>query len=1310
MTTIWNASDESGVSLSNANLTMTVTGGFGSGVRSTSGPAAQTGLVYFEFQSLSISNSFNDCFGIATSSAAFSSGNGNGPGNVSVSGNGNIDGGSPNIGALSSGHTVCVAIDFDVMLIWFRLDGGNWNGSGTADPTLDKGGVDCSSITGTVFIFAEGFTAGDSATLALTSGSWSFTPPTGAREWDATDTSTCQYANPGGTGDRRTGANAIALTATGFTTGGGTATDILDGSLANSFWWQGGSSTTVLDFDFGKARVITGFRWYQDNGGSHGTWNWQGSNDNSTWTTIISNLTLGGAVKSSYLSTNTTGYRYYRLSPGSAQSTNSSPFDREIEFKIDSGIATVTGTWGSTEGTDTMSARGSVIGGSWHSTEAKDVIDFVSAPAGLLTATEAKDAMAFTGHPELSGVWSSIEITDAMTTVGLGSVATVFDTATASPGVDFQTLDLTIVNQQAFGQQVGARSNTSQRSGKLYAEFTTRLNANNSGVGIGNALATFTDWGNGTAVGPGNGPAANGAGCFAYNNGTIWVDGVWQSNWSGTSLNTWPNGSNVRVAIDLDNDLIWFSVNGGYWNGIAGANPAHGIASPRPPANQPQAASGGYDISAITADGPIYLWAELVNAYDTVTMNAGGSAFAYSIPSGFVAWDSVSPVSPAIQMDGYATNGTNGGPITTGTVTLSTTQANDVIVLGVSTGGFWNASLVDHVSSTSGLVWKRRNRRWQSGGYKDNAGHTDINGGLDTEIWWAHAPVALSGEVITVHMATGSLGGTGSISLLAFGVSGANYTTPWDAHTQAGGYVDNVGNLYYFPATSSLYTKATNALLFGFHSTTSTDTGTTQAPWTYVTVANASESAGYQSWLSLVYQVVEEPQFNTNVVAGVDVSGIGTCYTAQNIMFDSIVAFGETGTANEIVWFWDPNSVSNVISLSTGTTLQLSYSAVNYNLMVIIQVAIMSASGTGQVTSISESQGSLSTLGFERRSRKTTSTPLGPLAVEIWWGWMPMYTKPERAANDTITINTSGCAPGDIIGAVIMGLGGATGAWGLGDPFWDVDVSLPASNSNSSASPPPYATDISTTIPSDLVVAFTANNTRNEPGFTDPFVTLVQDYPRTIVPFLQLNSNAPALYTGFEFYYEPGLATNETAEFITDPEPTGWIVVADAIPVGPPQPPVGSMHTTDHQDKFTHTGDYSLIGIVGTGGWIVCPAIHGTTGMIEHADICGGTPNLGYSPFLGEGWLGWVPTHATWASTGGGDQMAFYGWVLGFGITGQLNAAGNKDRLAFSNRATVTGTMGAVEMKDRWASAGLVLPAGRVHPTTPYKRRLLIIT
>ena len=933
----------------------------------------------------------------------------------------------------------------------------------------------------------------------------------------------------------------------------------------------------------------------------------------------------------------------------------------------------LTGTFTTTDTKDTMSVHGGLVGGHWTSTEPHDRMDFApyTGEYGYWDSTETPDAMAFSG----------------------GLLQTFWDPSFTSDGVDLQSLDLTIVNQEAFNLPVGSRSNTSHSTGKFYAEFGMWVSSNQSGVGIGNASAVPASWGG--IAGNSPGPASNGAGIFQNENGTIWVDEVQQTNSYDLALQ---GGVIVSVAVDLNANLIWFRQNGNYWNGIAGANPATG--------------AGGYDISGI-AGGLIYLFGTVYGQQDKIIMNPGSSAFTYGVPSGFIAWDSAPPLNPPLTLDGYASAGINetGGRIgnpgfDTGTVTLSTSLPNDVIVLGVAMGGYYNADTVDTVTSTSGLTWKRRHQRWQVGGYK-SGGSTTVNQGLDIEIWWAHAPTALTNEVITVTSGGQNVGG---MALIAFGVNGANYTTPWDTHSQAGGYVENGGEIFYFPGQAQLSTKANSTFLFGIHGDTQADAGVAQAPWTYVTSAEGFEVDGDSSFASFLYQVVEEPQFATDVLVGQIYAG-GPTYLANSVMFDSIVSAGETGTDQEIVWFWDANSVNGILQLTTGNSLTLGYSATNFNLMVLIQVMIQSASGNGEVASISEGQGSLSSAGFQRRSRKTTVTESGNLAVEIWWGWMPMHTAAERANNDTIIINTVNTTSGDIIGATMWGLGGSTGAFGLGDPFWDINPSVPAENASDGSSPPPYATNISTTIPSDLLVAWTGNLNENVPVFTDPYVTLLQDYPFTVQPIFPLNSNAPPFYTGFEFFYSPGLVTDETAEFLNgSPEPAGWIVIADAIPVGPPQPPTGVLDTTDSQDKFTHNGNFTAIGIANTVGWVGYPACYGTIATTDHEDINGGTPNLGYSPFLGEGWLGWVPAFAAWHSTDHDDSDSFYGWIINTRCTGQLVGVETVDRWASSEHALgpVSGSWHSTEHKDYWSSSGFEIP--KVPPPAPIKRRLLIIT
>ena len=167
--------------------------------------------------------------------------------------------------------------------------------------------------------------------------------------------------------------------------------------------------------------------------------------------------------------------------------------------------------------------------------------------------------------------------------------------------------------------------------------------------------------------------------------------------------------------------MIWFRTNGGLWNGLAWGDPTKppgGLNSSNQDIN-----NGGYGIAGIAAGG-LYLWAEIIGAYDQVTMNTGASAFAHAAPSGFNAWDAVAVAASPLQIDGYATeghsevSGDSYAAVTSGEITLSTSQDDDVIVIGIVMGGYYNTSTVATVTDTAGLTWHRRNRRWQGGGQK----------------------------------------------------------------------------------------------------------------------------------------------------------------------------------------------------------------------------------------------------------------------------------------------------------------------------------------------------------------------------------------------------------------------------------------------------------------------------------------------------------------------------------------------------------------------------------------------------------------
>ena len=145
------------------------------------------------------------------------------------------------------------------------------------------------------------------------------------------------YANTGGTGNR-TGSITVTTTAT---LGAGAIANLVNGdNTANSThacWFSNGQSGREVKFDFGSGRIVRQARWRQDSTGTHGTWKWQGSNDNSSWADIGGTFTLGGVNGDQVhhtLINNTTAYRYYRLLQ-TAGTTSSGPWLREIEFFLD---------------------------------------------------------------------------------------------------------------------------------------------------------------------------------------------------------------------------------------------------------------------------------------------------------------------------------------------------------------------------------------------------------------------------------------------------------------------------------------------------------------------------------------------------------------------------------------------------------------------------------------------------------------------------------------------------------------------------------------------------------------------------------------------------------------------------------------------------------------------------------------------------------------------------------------------------------------------------------------------------------------
>lgn len=148
------------------------------------------------------------------------------------------------------------------------------------------------------------------------------------------------YANTGGTGSR---SGVITATST-ITFGAGTVANLIDGTTTGSgpAYLNTGQTSGYFKFDFGvgATKYINEVKIYQNAAasGNNGSFNFRGSNDDSTYTTLgtfTNSYTSGGDQNASYvISDYSSYYRYFRLELNGVTATVNTPYVNEIEFKI----------------------------------------------------------------------------------------------------------------------------------------------------------------------------------------------------------------------------------------------------------------------------------------------------------------------------------------------------------------------------------------------------------------------------------------------------------------------------------------------------------------------------------------------------------------------------------------------------------------------------------------------------------------------------------------------------------------------------------------------------------------------------------------------------------------------------------------------------------------------------------------------------------------------------------------------------------------------------------------------------------------
>lgn len=164
----------------------------------------------------------------------------------------------------------------------------------------------------------------------------------------------------------------------------------------------------------------------------------------------------------------------------------------------------------------------------------------------------------------------------------------------------------------------------------------------------------------------------------------------------------------------------------------------------------------------------------------------------------------------AITQDGYA-SGAGGGSQTGGSVTLSTTNAGDIIVLCVyseDNGHAGGPLVVNAVSSTHTTGWTKRASTTSPDNVQNGAGAA-------LDVWYGVASAPLTGEVISFTF-SGTVDDWGAV---CSGWSGVDQATPWDTNVAIpASNTSNAGTTD--PSVTGVSTSANNTVVLAFAGST----------------------------------------------------------------------------------------------------------------------------------------------------------------------------------------------------------------------------------------------------------------------------------------------------------------------------------------------------------------------------------------------------------------------------------------------------------------------------------------------------------
>lgn len=1214
-------------------------------------------------------------------------------------------------GAVSS-QTLCVAVDFTHQKVWLRVNGGNWNNGviGVQNPATNTGGMSTSAFDQAGLMIVALVTAtGETATLNAGGSAFAFTMPSGFTGWDNTtpESGVCAYGNAGGTGNRTS-----TVTATSTLTISGTFNHIVNGNKTeNNMFFNGSSVGQNMKFDFGVGakKAIDRFRWYQSNTVTGGTtWQWYGSDDDSSYTALGNIFSLVGRSDSQppeilEPSCNAVGYRYYKLQLVSG-STSSSPWIDEIEFHIGNALINTNIAWVSTEAKDIFNATSSPFG-TWGSTELKDIFASLGYPklTGVIAATEAKDVFHATGHDLfLDGNATNV----STSTVGSGTV-----TLTTLAAHDVIVLTVTTK---------GATVSSVADVAGLVWNLRTRYAITSGGNPAGDSNMEIW-WAHAPAALTADVITLTFSGSTKYEANAFGVCGAnvaapfdaHNAN-SITATNSGSGNPTIAITTDFLHDQFIFGVYGsdlvsesGVSTGMTthiGSLPAGGTGNLNNGVgyvlkHAPQTALSLSFGQVLGGGANRYLMADAIVAAIDIFGTMGATetkdhfagtglgppprgtlgateakdimnATVFMPPRGTMGaveakdiFGFTGSTTAPLSVDAHATGVSNDSA--SASVTLTTTHTNDVIVLGIFTGGHWDKAKVGSVTDTAGLVWKKRNQRWVLG--------DDPN----MEIWWAKK-AAIGATTITVHTlsspgdpvgATQTGNNTGFLCIDAIAITGANADKPWDTHTGAGWFTDSFGNMRFGAngdtgTVARYYSNASKGMALAFYCTVgrpSTGVATAGTDWTWLERVATTESAGQTGTLESAYKVFDTRRFDDWFQLTEDTGALGN----HSIMQDIIVAandphVADVSTDDVIRWFFDGPGQQTIVQLSGSLKSQsLALSTFQRDTICVVGVMVQSSLGA-RVASVTDDGGH--SPGWERRA-SVVGVP-GSLSLETWWCHFPTAF----TGNITVTLDDSAQA-GDIIGFVAVGINGPD-AFQRGE-IWDGDASLPKTNKDSGSASYQTTGNFSSLNADVLEINFAANTGSFfadgglEHFNEDPWMQFHGDFFGSQTGIL--NSAAPNFNVALQFKFNAAVVNNDHTELNVTPAPDKWLMISDVMPVGPAIPPSGVWGSVETKDHTSHNGNFTAIGIANGPGWVGFPPNHAVMAATDQKDRATNTGAF-FPVWDTNGWIGFLPLFMAWHSTDTKDVWHAPVWVLGpTTILARWESVERKDSFGFSS-------------------------------------------